>query len=145
MIKTCCGTNAGTPATLARRLAAMFYDALLLLAILFFATLMVLPLNHGDAVAPNNPVYSSYLLIASFFFYAWFWTHGGQTLGMRAWKLRIQTLDGRKINWRHALLRFLAAIPSWALLGAGYLWMLVDKDGLSWHDRFSETMIVRLE
>ncbi len=136
---------AETPASLARRLAAIFYDALLLLAILIFATLMVLPLNYGDAIAPNNPVYTSYLLIVSFFFYAWFWTHGGQTLGMRAWKLRIQTLDGQTINWRHALLRFLAAIPSGALLGAGYLWMLVDKDGLTWHDRFSETMIVRLE
>ncbi len=145
MTKTRDEVSTGTPAKLARRLAAMFYDALLLLAILFFATLMVLPLSYGNAIAPSDPVYSSYLVIVSFLFYAWFWTHGGQTLGMRAWKLRIQTLDGRKINWRHALLRFLAAIPSWTLLGAGYLWMLVDKDGLSWHDHFSETMIVRLE
>ncbi len=136
--------NTGTPATFARRLAAMFYDVWLLLAVWFFATLVVLPFNYGTAIAPNDPVYSLYLFMVSFFFYAWFWTHGGQTLGKRTSKLRIQTFDGRKIGWGHALLRFLVASPSLTLLGAGYLWMLVDKDGLSWHDRCSETVIVYL-
>jgi len=123
----------------------MFYDALLLLAILFFSTLAILPLNKGNAIAPYDPVYSFYLVAVCFLFYGWFWTHGGQTLGMRAWKIRVLRFDGQPISWRHALLRFLAAIFSWAFFGAGFLWILVDKDKLAWHDRFSETMIVRLE
>ena len=143
--KTFSTTSMATPATLSRRLAAMIYDVFLLLSVLFFATMLVLPLHHGHAIAPHDPMYSAFLVIVSYVFYGWFWTHAGQTLGMRAWKLRVQTFDGRNIGWWHALLRFLMAIPSWALLGAGYLWILVDKDSLAWHDRFSHTVIVHLK
>ncbi len=123
----------------------MFYDAFLLLAVLFVATALVLPLSGGEALRPQNPFYSTWLLLISFFFYAWFWIHGGQTLGMRAWRLQIQRLDGGPIDWWQALLRFMTAIPSWALLGLGYWWLLVDRDKLAWHDRFSETRIVVLD
>lgn len=133
------------PAGLFRRLAALFYDACLLLAVLFVATALVLPLSGGEALRPHNPFYSTYLFLISFFFYAWFWIHGGQTLGMRAWKLQLQRLDGGPVGWWQALLRFLAAIPSWALLGLGYWWILIDRDKLAWHDRYSQTRIVRLD
>jgi uncharacterized RDD family membrane protein YckC len=42
------------------------------------------------------------------------------------------------------MLRFLCAIPCWALLGLGYLWILVDRDRMAVHDRLSKTVIVRL-
>ena len=77
-------------------------------------------------------------------FYAWFWTHGGQTLGMQAWKLRLQRLDGGPVSLWQALLRFLAAFPSLLLFGLGMLWMLVDRERMTWHDRVSESVIVRL-
>jgi uncharacterized RDD family membrane protein YckC len=63
---------------------------------------------------------------------------------MRAWRLRLQRIDGQPITIWQALLRFMAAIPSLALAGLGLLWILVDKDKLAWHDRISESMIVRL-
>ncbi|VAW78142.1 FIG023103: Predicted transmembrane protein, partial [hydrothermal vent metagenome] len=44
-----------------------------------------------------------------------------------------------------ALLRFMVAIPSTLLLGLGYFWMLIDRDRLTWHDRYSETRIVQLD
>ncbi len=131
-------------AGLARRLAAIFYDTLLLFAVLFFATALALPFTHGQAVRPHNPWYSSYLLLVTFFFLAWFWVHGGQTLGMRAWGLRVQRRDGGPISWWQALLRFLVAMASWAVLGAGFWWMLVDREHMTWHDRYSETVIVRI-
>ncbi len=62
-------------------MAAVSYDCLLLFAILFVGTATVLPLNHGEAIAPNNAAYSAYLLGLSFLYFGWFWTHGGQTLG----------------------------------------------------------------
>jgi uncharacterized RDD family membrane protein YckC len=132
------------PAGLLYRLAALLYDTLLLLAVLFIATALLLPLTHGEAMAPGNPFYSSYLLFVSFFFFGWFWMHGGQTLGMRAWRLQLRRIDGGPLTWWHVLLRFLSAIPSWALLGVGFWWMLVDKRRLALHDRISETCIVRL-
>ena len=132
-------------ASLPKRLAALFYDALLLVAVWFVATALVLPLNHGQAIHTGNPFYSSYLLFVSFFFFGWFWMHGGQTLGMRAWRLQLRRRDGLPLSWWHVLLRFLSAMPSWLLLGLGYWWILFDKEKLAWHDRFSETWIVQLD
>ncbi|HED19674.1 MAG TPA: RDD family protein [Gammaproteobacteria bacterium] len=133
------------PANLPRRLAALFYDSLLLLAIWFIATAILLPLTDGAAIHAGNPLFSTYLLFISFFFYGWFWTHGGQTLGMRAWRLQLDNLRPGPITWMQALLRFMVAIPAGLLLGTGYLWMLVDKQKLTWHDRYSETCIVQLK
>lgn len=133
------------PAGLFRRLAALFYDSLLLLAIWFVATALLLPFTGGEAVRPHNPLLPTYLLLIAFFFYGWFWMHGGQTLGMRAWKLQLRNLRPGPLSWWQLLLRFLVAIPSAALFGLGYLWLLVDRRKLTWHDRYSETCIVRLK
>jgi uncharacterized RDD family membrane protein YckC len=133
------------PAQLWRRLAALLYDSLLLLGIWFIATALLLPFTGGEAIRSNNPLLSTYLLFISFFFYGWFWMHGGQTLGMRAWRLQIRNLRSGPINWWQVLLRFMLAIPSGFFFGLGYLWMLVDKRRLTWHDRYSETCVVQLE
>lgn len=130
------------PVGLLRRLGAIVYDSLLLFGVLFVATALILPLAGGKAVAPGNPFFSTYVLFICFFFYGWFWTHGGQTLGMRAWKIRVQGLDGRGISWRQALLRFFAAMVSWLALGLGFLWIWVDRDRMSWHDRYSNSVLV---
>lgn len=131
-------TNAG----FLRRFAAIVYDSLLLFSVLFFATLVLLLLNGGRAIPPNEPLYTTYLIGVSFLYFGWFWTHGGQTLGMRAWRLRIEHETDRPVSWKLALLRFASAILSWLPLGAGYLWMLVDSRGLAWHDRLSGTIVV---
>lgn len=132
------------PCSLLRRLGAILYDALLLLAVLFIATIPMLLVNRGHPVAAADPVFQGYLILVSFLFYGWFWTHGGQTLGMRAWRIRLQTKDGNSISWTQALLRYLAAIVSWLVLGLGFLWSLVDKEKQTWHDRFSESVLVVL-
>jgi uncharacterized RDD family membrane protein YckC len=105
-------------ARLPRRLAAVFYDSLLLAGVLIFASalalgLMTLLMGSEAAVLRNplrgNPFFQTYLLLVCFFFYGGFWVRGGQTLGMRAWRLRIMRQDGRGIGWSQALLRFLTA------------------------------------
>ncbi len=140
------GTDPGEapePAGLLRRLVVMFYDSLLLLSVLFGGTALAL-LVTGGALDYRHLLFRIYLLGLCFLFYIWFWTHGGQTLGMRTWRLRLQRLDGGPVTLRQATLRFWYAIPCWALLGLGYLWMLVDRDRLAVHDRLSGTVIVRL-
>jgi uncharacterized RDD family membrane protein YckC len=95
------------PAGLPRRLGAILYDTLLLIAVLFIATALVLPFTDGEAVPAGNPLFSIYLLCACLLFFGWFWVHGGQTLGMRAWKIRLQQPDGAGITWPRAILRLL--------------------------------------
>jgi uncharacterized RDD family membrane protein YckC len=122
-----------------RYLAIIFYDALLLLAVLFFATLLILPFNAGIAFSKEQFLYPVYLIFASFLFYGWFWTHGGQTLGLKAWKAKVLTENYGPISWRQAFIRFTVSLLSFSLLGLGFLWVLVDKDHRSWHDRASKT------
>ncbi len=122
-----------------RRLAIIVYDSLLLLALLFLATAIMLPFNNGEAYASGQYLFPIYLLMVSFIFYGWFWTHGGQTLGMKAWKIKIQTINKQPITWKHAFKRFLMAIFSWLFFGLGFVWQLIDKQSYTWHDHFSKT------
>ena len=83
-------------------MAVVVYDALLLLAVLFFATALVLPFNSGQAFVAGQYVYSIYLLVIGFVFYGWFWTKGGQTLGLRSWKLKLCRSGGGPVGWSSA-------------------------------------------
>ncbi|MDG4597992.1 MAG: RDD family protein [Candidatus Contendobacter sp.] len=103
-------------AGLPRRLAAILYDGLLLSGVLIGATglalALVVAVIGDDAFKVHNPLagnpfFQTYLFLICFLFYGGFWTHGGQTLGMRAWRLRARGRDGRGIGWWQALLRFL--------------------------------------
>ncbi len=133
-----------SPPGLLRRLGALFYDLILLVGILFAATALLLPLRAGEAFRPGQAAYSTYLLAVSFLFFGWFWTHGGQTLGMRAWKIRLCAEGGGPVNWRQAGLRFLAAWLSLLPFGLGFLWALLDKEKRCWHDRIARTRMVRI-
>ena len=130
---------------LLRRLAAILYDSLLLFSILFFATLILLPTTGGEAFASSNHLYHLYLSACSFLYFGWQWVRGGQTLGMRAWRIRLTTIDGHAINWKLAGIRFLLAAISWLTCGAGFLWIYFDRDGLALHDRFSGTKLIRVK
>ncbi|MCC8988989.1 MAG: RDD family protein [Candidatus Contendobacter sp.] len=108
----------GMLASLPRRLAAVGYDSLLLSGVLFVASALAMGLTVAiigseafkmNNPLPGNPFFRTWLLLVCFCFYGGFWVCGGQTLGMRAWKLRIQQRDGRGIRWQQALLRFLTA------------------------------------
>ena len=126
---------------LLRRFAAIVYDLLLLMSVLFIATALILPFNAGQAFNPQHWFYPLYLVTISFVFYGWFWTHGGQTLGLRAWKLQVLTFDRQTITWLQAFWRFSGAIISWGAFGLGFFWSLVDQNHRCWHDSFSKTAV----
>lgn len=121
-----------------RRLAIVVYDLILLIAVLFLATALLLPFNAGVAFTREQIFYPVYLLIVSFIFYGWFWTHGGQTLGLRSWKAKVLTFEQQPITWLQALVRFVTALAS---CGLGLLWVLLDKRQRSWHDYLSKTAV----
>ena len=135
-------------APLWRRLAAAAYDSLVVLALWFVATALILPLTHGQALDSSHPLaeaaYRLYLLAVGFAFFGGFWVRSGQTLGMLAWRVKVVSAgDGGAIRWRQALIRYLAAIPSWLALGAGFWWSAFDTENRTWHDRLSDTVLVR--
>jgi uncharacterized RDD family membrane protein YckC len=123
-------------------LAALVYDNLLLIALWMLGTLAILPLTGGEAIPPGNPYYLAYLFTIDYLFFCWFWTHGGQTLGMRAWRLRLESLDGSPVGLVRATRRWLLAIPSWLCLGAGFFWILFDRRHLPWYETHSNTRVV---
>lgn len=138
--------NSGTTGTaetagLARRLAAIFYDSLLMAAALYAATIPVVWLHEG-AVPPDEPWFQAWLALVAWFYFAVSWTHGGQTLGMRAWRCRLVTAEGGSVGWGRTVARFAAAVVSWAALGLGFWWALADRKRRTWHDRWSGTRIV---
>lgn len=116
------------------------YDSLLLFGVLFFAGALAYPLTHAEI----SPLYQIYLLMVSFLYFAWSWLHGGQTLPMKAWRIQLQSTDGKAVTWQQAALRFLMAIISWLALGIGFLWAIVDKKHGTWHDWVSGTRLVLL-
>lgn len=133
------------PAGFLRRLAALFYDGLILACIWFLATGLLVLLNGGQALPTAlHPLLTLYLLLVSFIFLAWCWMKGGQTLGMKAWKIRVQGMNGEPLNWKTALIRYLMALVSLASLGLGFGWILFDRQKRAWHDRASGTCVVHL-
>ncbi|MBS0515411.1 MAG: RDD family protein [Proteobacteria bacterium] len=139
---------AATPAQLGWRLIAAVYDLFPLLALWFCAVLLALALTGGTLdvhrVAHKLFVQALVLAITATYFVV-SWLRGGQTVGMKPWRLRVVGADGGAIDLRRALLRFAVALVSFAALGAGFLWCLIDRERRAWHDIATGTLLVRME
>ena len=151
-------------APLKNRLFCMVYEGMLLFGVLFisgwlFSTLLqqrhALVLRHAQQAW-------QFLVLAGYF--GWFWTHGGQTLAMKTWRVRIVNREGQPLRWPHALLRYLLAwlwfVPGLAAASVVHAqgWMLMllpalnvvlwaaavrlDTDRQFIHDRLARTRIV---
>lgn len=146
------------PAGFFRRLAALFYDALIVIAIEMIAGGIVIAIlealfaagliTYGNYVDVSDlltnhplwsPLYSLYLVLTGCYFFIFFWTRAGQTLGMRAWKLRIQNEDGSAIRWTQAVLRLAVAG-----FGLANIMALVDPKKRGLHDLVAKTQVVVL-
>jgi uncharacterized RDD family membrane protein YckC len=124
-------------AGLFRRLGALIYDSLVVTAIAMVAVALatgaVMLLNLLGWLSMEGYLdtadylgkqawFSFYLAISICSFYVWFWTHGGQTIGMRAWRLRVQNDDGSAITVMQALIRLFSAA-----MGLGNLLIVIDR------------------
>ncbi|MBN8885893.1 MAG: RDD family protein [Rudaea sp.] len=140
--------KAASPAHLGWRLTAAVYDFLPLLALWFLASGIALAIT-GGALDVHRLGYKLlvqiFVLGASAAYFIVSWMRGGQTVGMKPWRLRVVGEDGESIGFRRALLRFVVAVASLAVLGLGFLWCLVDREKRSWHDIAAGTLLVRLD
>lgn len=123
----------------------MFYDGVIIIGLLMLAAAAALPVTGGQRQALRDPVYTVYLVAVWFTYLAWCWTRGGQTLGMRAWRVRICGFDGRPVTWRASLMRFATSLLSALALGVGFVWALRGPDKAAWHDLASGTRLVKVD
>ena len=131
-------------AGLLRVLASIFYDAILLTAVLFFATfiLLLIPEEVRNSSPLVQLVKVTWYLLVSYIYFVGFWLKGGQTPGMKPWKLALVNMEGGSASPRQATLRFFSAILSWALAGTGFLWMILDRNHFSLHDHLSGSRLI---
>ena len=139
----------GTSAGFGRRVAALVYDAFLLAALLMIFTGGALFFTHGAAVVPATAgawvyVYRAGLLLVIAGYYVLNWLRSGQTLGMRAWRIRTVSASGDPVTWKAAILRIGFGFLAWAPAALGVLWLYLDPEHLALHDRLSKTRVVRL-
>lgn len=121
----------------------MAYESLLLLGVLS-VTFMLPNLALGMAfsiVLPGWALSAHVFLILGAYF-IWYWHHGGQTLAMQTWKVRLTTQNGTQPSLARLTLRYLLAWPSIIYLGAGVFWALFDRDRQFLHDRLAGTRLV---
>jgi uncharacterized RDD family membrane protein YckC len=132
-----------------RRVAALVYDLLLLAALLMIYTGGALFFTHGAALVPATAgawvyAYRAGLLGVIGGYYLINWLRSGQTLGMRAWRLRVVSDAGRPLTLKAAVLRAVFGALAWMPAALGVLWLYVDPDHLALQDRWSKTRVIRL-
>jgi uncharacterized RDD family membrane protein YckC len=124
---------------------SLFYEALLLTAILFISTWVFLFLIQGLDSTLTRFLLQLYMIavIAAYFVYCW--THGGQTLPMKTWRLRLVGREGNPVSRRVALQRYFFALLGFGLAGITIVWALFDRERQFLHDRLAGTRIVKMQ
>lgn len=125
------------------RLASLVYEVILLAAIVFVASYLFLVIARDAQSGWQRALFQLYLLAVCGAYFVYCWTHTGQTLPMKTWRLRVVCAEGHPPGTRQALLRYLLAIPG-MLTGLSILWAAFDRDRLFLHDRVAGTRIVRV-
>jgi len=125
------------PASVFRRFAAFIYDCLLICALFFFVTAVAVRLNDGEAI--EHSLYKVALVPLAWIFFGWFWINGGQTLGMRAWRIKLVNDSGESVSVGATLVRFCIGL---VLLPVVLLPAFFDKTGRGLHDRVARTRVI---
>ena len=125
-----------------KRIASTIYDLFLLLGVWFLVGSIALGIKYfftGEVSSLNPNIGMSLVIFSTWFFYSYFWLHGGKTLGMAVWKFEIYSLDNNKIGLKHVSIRFFINLVTFLLAGIPLLLMYVSKKKLSISDHFSRT------
>lgn len=110
---------------LRRRLAAFLYEGVLLFGVLMAAGLVYGPLTQQRHALKGLHGLQIVVVLVVGLYFVWFWTHGGQTLAMKTWRIRLQMADGNPVRWPRAVARYLLCwlwfLPSLAAVGLAQL------------------------
>ena len=144
---------------LRRRLTSLIYEGILVFGVAFIAAYLFLALTQSKypIAAPMRYLFQLYMFAIVGLYFVWCWRHGGQTLPMKTWKIRLVAEDGgvpslARAWWRYALV-WLSLAPALALYAWGvrwglalivlpFLWPLLDRERLFLHDRLARTRLI---
>jgi uncharacterized RDD family membrane protein YckC len=137
-------------ARLPRILGAIIYDLIIVFAIIFVAAQWFPLVPEYLQTAPAMILFKQlYMLGISYLYFAYSWRRGGQTIGMKSWRVKLlqdeyRKMDGQKkpVSWRQCTIRYLVAIISWLVFGLGFIWIIFSPQHKSWHDMASGTRLV---
>lgn len=161
-----------SPASHLRRIGALFYDLLIVVFVLMIFSGIVIKELFVDTglLAEGSWISLLFMLLVIFAYFAWTWTHYGQTIGLRSWKLKLIAQSGAPITLKQASIRFASALPGWIALFYGVLaqfeasrgvlrwdmshpeyitllaliWLVWDSRPNNWRDRLSQSQVIRL-
>jgi uncharacterized RDD family membrane protein YckC len=129
-------------ASLLRRFSSLIYESILLAAVLFAGALPFLILARPAGFSVARPFFQLYLLALCGAYFVWHWLHGGQTLPMKTWRIKLVTRGGGPLTLRRGVYRFTFALIGLALFGIGFLWAFIDRERQFLHDRLAGTLLV---
>jgi len=132
--------QAATPAgesapSLRRRLACFVYEGVLLFGVLMISGYLFSSLTQQRDPLVGRHALQAFLFVVLGIYFVWFWSHGGQTVAMKAWHIRVVDSTGRPLSEMRALMRYLLA----------WLWFLPALVILyAWHVRDPGTILIVL-
>lgn len=129
-----------------RRFAAMAYDSLLVVSLWGIVTFLIIyPMGGAPSPEQSRYIILPAVLVSNGLFYIWFWLHGGQTLGMRAWRIKATAFDGSAMSRNQAIARYALSVLGFVFLGISYWWSLLDKENRSLAERFSASRSILID
>lgn len=132
-------------AKLPRLLGAIFYDTIIVFTIIFIAAQWFPLIPEAMQTLLWMKIFKQiYVLSLCFIYFAYSWQRGGQTIGMKSWRLQIIQNNGsnNKLSWSQCFVRYTVAILSWLPFSLGFIWTHLNKQNLSWHDKASKTRLI---
>lgn len=132
-----------------RIIGSVIYDTLISLGILmimgFIAVFIHFLITGEESISANNNwAFQVYLLISILCYFFYFWKKSGQTVGMKAWKLKLISTRPTEITFAQLAVRVIVAVPAYGFLLLGVLWQYADKRQLNWHDIASHTKLIHI-
>lgn len=107
--------------SLRRRMAAFTYEGVLLFGVLMVAGYLYASLTQQRHALLGQWGLRGFLFIVLGIYFVWFWTHGGQTVAMKTWYIRLVTADGCPVGQGRAIARYLLSwiwfLPALASIG----------------------------
>ncbi len=129
--------------SLLRRLGAITYDIFLAFSLVFFVAGVIIIVFFDAKAQGDTTLFYIVTIPTTYLYFSLSWVKGRQTLGMKAWKFQVIQENGNNITHKQALIRFTSGIFSFAIFGLGFLYQLLNKDGLTMHDLISKTILIK--
>jgi uncharacterized RDD family membrane protein YckC len=94
---------------LARRLACFLYEGVLLFGVVMIAGYLYSSLTQQRNAMQGQHALQAFLFVILGIYFIWFWSHGGQTVAMKTWHIRLVTVQGEPVGQWRALARYLSS------------------------------------